>query len=393
MTVLLLLLFLGGISFFIPQKRIKIYFVFSAIAISLMFLFYEPSPLDDLHRYYDLFDTVKHLSLSEYIDGNYGTQDWLINHMLNDYRQNSFLFMHIMFVISRTGIKELMPVFFSLITYIPLFMLVYDVCKDNKYSKTTMCFCFILILAGIDFRFASCLRNLSSYSIFAYTLYLDTVKKTKWYWCIIGYVAACGIHMACLPLIMLRLVAIIISGRLKWPVAACLLFTRRLALLFASLANTFLGGNSFISSFANKIENYFLGRTEYNNNGAIFFCAAILVLVIIYIAVKKDRSIPKEYKKYDAVYLYSAALTIGCIGQYDILLRNCQLLVMLSIPFVSHFINSRLIFAVDDIKFVSPQRKLCRDMLVCCCFVGLVLASFLFYTLFSYIPIDKCFGN
>ena len=391
MTVLLLLFILGSISFFIPYKNIKIFFVLAAIILSGLFFFYAPPVSDDLYRYYQLFDTIEHLSLRAYFDGEYGTQDWLINYMLNDYKGSALIFSSVMFVVSRTGIKEILPFVFSLITYIPLFMLVYEVCTDNKYSKRTMCLCFVLLLSCIDFRFVSCLRNLSAYSIFVYTLYKDTVKKSKPLICIIGYLVACGIHLACVPLVIMRFLAIAVTGRFKWGIVVALLFIRRLALLIASLLNIFFGGNFLISQLVKKIQIYFVERTSYNSNGALFFCAVIIIVAFIYFALKKDRVIPKVYKKYEAVYLYSAAFTVGCIGQYDILMRNCELVVILAIPFVLHFINGRFVLESGNIRIISSYQKLYRDVIICVCFVGLVLISFLFYTLFSYIPMDVYF--
>lgn len=391
MTVLLLLFILGSISFLIPYKNMKGFFVLSGVILSGLFFFYDPPVSDDLYRYYQLFDTVKQLSLSEYLGADYGTQDWLINHMLNDYKGTALIFSSVLFAVSRIGIRELMPVVFSLISYIPLFMLVHEVCIDNKYSKRTMCLCFVLILACVDFRFVSCLRNMSAYSIFVYTLYKDTVKKSRPLVCLIGYFVACGIHLTCFPLVFMRLLAVAVAGRFKWAIIVVLLFTRRLALLMASLTNTLFGDIFLMSKLAEKVEVYFVKRTNYNRNGAIFFCAAIIVVALIYFALKKDRVIPKAYKKYEAVFLYSVGFTVGCIGQYDILTRNCKLVIVLAVPFVSCFLDGRFALERGNIRIISSHQKLHRDVVVCACFAGLVLASFLFYTLFSYMPVDVCF--
>jgi len=390
--VLILLIAIGGTSFFIPYKNLKAYFVLSAIILSAAFFFYDPPVTEDLYRYYQLFDNVKALSLKKYLAQEYNTQDWLINHMLNDYKESAWFFSATLFVLSRTGIREIMPFVFSLLTYIPMFMLVYHVCKDNKFSKLTACLCFVMILACIDFRLVSCLRNLSAYSIFAYTLYEDAIKKRKKIWCVFMYFIACGLHMSCLPLVLMRILAAFLKGRIKWVVVTALLFSEGLALLFATLIKSFLSGNILFVMLAEKIEIYLLERTDYNVNGAIFFCASLFVIALIYITVKREKIIPAIYQKYESAYLFIGAYTVGCIGQYDILFRNCELMAILLVPFIARFINRRMVLGYNGISVVAPQDKIRRDVVVAFCFIGLIVMSFIFYTLFSYIPMGNYLG-
>lgn len=390
MIVLFVLLVVGGLSFLCPYKYIKLFFVFSGLIISGIFLFYTPPVTDDLYRYYQLFDTVEHLSFNEYLSGAYGTDDWLINYMLNDYKSNAFVFSAILFGVSRIGIREIMPFLFAMLTYIPLFMLVYEICDDRKCTKGTMCLCFLMILTGIDVRFVSCLRNLSAYSIFAYTLYKDTVKKDNRIKCLLLYVVSCGLHLSCLPLILFRLLSIVINGRLKWVIVAILLFTKRLASLMVYLLGEFFSGNSYIMRLSEKIELYFIGRTNYNTNGAIFFIGTLVVVVLVYYAAKKDKIISTQYIKYGCVYQYIAAFTIGCVSQYDVLMRNCGLMIMLTIPFAAAFFRDRFYLTTNDCRFCLKQHKMQRDIVVAGGFFALLLMSIVFYTLFSYIPMDKC---
>lgn len=389
MVIILLLFTLGVTSFFVPQKYMKWYFVLSGIVLSSLLFFYVPPVEDDLSRYYQMFDVAKKLSIGEYFGADYGTDDWLMNHMFNDYAKSTPVFFVMLFLISRAPIREMLPVVFSLITYIPLFMLVYEVSADNKYSKRTMCFCFIMILTCIDFRFVSCLRNLSAYSIFAYTLYKDTMRKSKPISCLIGYLIACGIHLSCVPLLFLRLIAILISGKLKWAVVTFLLLVKKLSQLIAPIFGNLFGNITLVAKLIEKIEIYFVDRTNYNVHGALFFCGAIMAVLLVYFASRSDKIALKTYKSYDTAFLYIAAFTVGCVGQYDILTRNTKLLVMLIIPFASGYVDG--IVNENAVKIPFSQRRICRDKVVLGGLILLVTVSFLFYSLYSYLPISDCF--
>ncbi len=392
MLVFLILLTIGTVSFAIPRRYMKGYFILSAVVISALFFFYIPPESDDLFRYYSLFDLVEHINFSEYFHGKYGTDNWLWNYMLNDYKANAGTFSFLLFFVSRTGIKQLLTFTCSMLTYLPLFMLVWEICSKEKKSKSTLCMCFIIILACIDFRFVSCLRNLSAYALFTYVLYQDLVMKKKTLWCFIVYFILCRLHMACVVMLAMRVVVLLFNNRFRWIIVGVLTLTQSLSGLMVFILNTFFFQVPLLQKLSEKIKVYFILRTGYNVKGSLFFIGSIGMVILLYLFVKKSGIISEKYKKYETIFLYMTAFTVGSIGQYDVLMRNCELIVMMGLPFIAIWFNEKLVVQDRSIKLVSLNRaeeiQSVIAMLAC---VGLIALSVIFYTLFSYLPMDSGF--
>lgn len=388
MFVVTLLIFFGAFSFVIPQKDIKKYFIISSILISCLFFFYTPPETDDLYRYYNLFNIVKGLSAKELIHLQFNVSDWLYNYLLTDYLQNSRSFMVIMFILSRIGVKELLPVFFSLLTYIPLICVICDVGERNNYSKQAMCICFNILLACVDVRFLTALRNMSAYSCFVALLYWDLVRNKKKPLCFIGYLILCELHMSCVVLLGIRLVLLITKKRFRYIISLVMISLFVFTEQIASIIMSYLGSFPFMTRLAKRMLDYNIGRTNYNFNGAIFFVGSILVCLVCYLLIKNRESISKDYELYGCAFLYLLAYTIGSIKQYDVLTRNCQLIVMLLIPFMMTFANDIII--QGGVISIEQQENVIgsNNEVIFALVVALVLFSYIFYGLFSYTPLQ-----
>ena len=388
MVIVALLILLGAFSFAIPQKDIKKYFIISSILISCIFFFYTPPETDDLYRYYNLFDIVKELSAKELIHSQFNVSDWLYNYLLTDYLQNSKSFMVIMFILSRIGVKELLPVFFSLLTYIPLICVICDIGERNNYSKQAMCICFTILLACIDVRFLTALRNMSAYSCFVALLYWDLVRNKKKLLCFIGYLILCELHMSCVVLLGIRLVLLITKKRFRYIILLVMLSLFAFTEQIASIIKSYFGSVPFMTRLAKRMLDYNIGRTNYNFNGAIFFVGSIIVCLVCYLLIKNRDSISKEYELYGCVFLYFLTYTIGSIKQYDVLTRNCQLIAMMVIPFMMTFANDIRIKS-GVISIGLQEKKIgSNNQVIFALIVVLVFFSYIFYGLFSYTPLQ-----
>ena len=389
MIVVAYLLVLGLIGYAVPRKQIKGYFILCSLLISFMFAFYNPPQTDDLYRYYGLFDIVKGMPLNEYIHSRFNTSDWLYNYLLNDYMQNSRTFMAILFVVSRIGIKEVLPILFALLTYIPLIKLICEVADDNEYSKQALCMMFVIILACVDVRFLTALRNMSAYAWFTYLLYVDLVKNRKRILCFVGYILLCELHMSCVVLLAIRLIILITNKRFRFLIMVGMIsvfvFTEQLA----SLITTYFGGISFLSRLAKRMIDYNIGRTNYNFNGAIFFVGSLLVCLVCYLLARNRAEIKQKYELYGRMFIYVFAYTVGSIRQYDVLTRNCQLMVMLCIPFLMIIANDIHIQGGRVSISVGTNIESANNTLLFFLIVALVVFSFTFYGLFSYMPMQS----
>lgn len=389
MIIVAFLFLIGTLGLFISRKNLKTYQVIACFLISSVYFFYTPPQADDLFRYYNLFDIVKGLSLSQLLRSQFTVSDWLYNYLLTDYMRNSKTFMAILFVLSRTGIKQLLPVFFSLLTYIPLVLVISDIGKTQRYSRESMCICFGVMLACIDLRFLSALRNMAAYSVFVSLLYVDLVKEKKRFLCFVGYILMCELHMSCVLLLGIRFVVMITNKRFQYVIVAIMLslfiFTKQIA----DIINTFFGSIGFLSRLAQRMVDYNIGRTNYNVNGALFFMGSILVCIVFYMLTKDKRKVKANYQLYGKVYVFFCAYTVGSILQYDVLTRSCQLIAMMCLPYIMAFADDITINCYSITVSEGENRKIWGNQMLFILLLLLIVFSYAFYGAFSYVPLQK----
>ena len=389
MIIVAFLFLIGTLGLFISRKNLKTYQVIACFLISSVYFFYTPPQADDLFRYYNLFDIVKGLSLSQLLRSQFTVSDWLYNYLLTDYMRNSKTFMAILFVLSRTGIKQLLPVFFSLLTYIPLVLVISDIGKTQRYSRESMCICFGVMLACIDLRFLSMLRNMAAYSVFVSLLYVDLVKEKKRFLCFIGYIVMCELHMSCVLLLAIRLVVMIANKRFQYIIILIMLSLFIFTEQIADIINAFFGNIGFLSRLAQRMIDYNIGRTSYNTHGAIFFVGSIFVCIIFYLLIKDRKRVKTRYQLYGKVYVYFCAYTAGSILQYDVLTRSCQLIAMMCLPYIMAFANDITINCYSITVSEGENRRICDNQVLFILLLFLIAFSYAFYGMFSYVPLQR----
>ena len=355
----------------------------------MLLAFYVPPETDDLYRYYQLFDISKELSAKDFWSSQFGVTDELYNYLLNDYMKNSKVFMVILFILSRSGIKQLLPVTFALLAYIPIILVVCDIGKENNYSKQAMCICFNIILACVDVRFLTLLRNMSAYAMFSGLLYCDLIKNKNRIFCFIGYLLLCELHMSCVVLLGIRLILLITNKHFRFVIIATMIsvfaFTRQLA----TILTTYFSGIPYLTRLAQRMLDYNIGRTNYNYHGAIFFVGSLFVCLVCYLLIKNRESVKKSLELYSRMYIYLFAYTIGSIAQYDILTRNCELVVILTLPYMMSIANDIHINRTAVYIHNNDNSSAAYNVGLACLLLALVVFSYTFYGAFSYIPLQQ----
>ena len=182
-------------------------------------------------------------------------------------------------------------------------------------------------------------------------------------------------------------------GRSKWLIVLALSCTQMLSSFLSYFINSTFSSVSLFLRLAEKIEDYFVKRTNYNVKGSLFFIGSIFVVLLIYLSTKKLlKQMNNKHEKYETFFLYMVAFTVGCMGQYDVLMRNCELVVMLGLPYIAKCLSKMLIVRSGSIRLVSYNGKgELQSVITMVAFVGLIVLSFMFYTLFSYLPMDQGF--
>ena len=393
MIVIILFLCLGTLSFFIPKSLEKKYFLASCFVASTMLACYTPPETDDLFRYYQLFDIAKNLTAKDFWSYNFHTSDWLLNYLLTDYLNNSKMFAAILFLLSRIGIKQLLPFVFSILTYIPVILLLFQACEDQNASKRDMCICFFVALACIDLRFITALRNMAAYAWFCYILYLDLVKKRNTILCFVGYLLLCELHMSCIALLFIRAIVLIFNKHMRVLIVVALVSLFSLSKQISYVLATFFNWIPYMERLSQRIIDYNIKRTSYNTHGAIFFIGSLLACLGIYVLQKRKGNHVSKTLLYDLCFEYVFAYTIGSVRQYDVLTRSCPLIAIMCFPYIISLLKKNNLSKAGIIIYISNSGKasISSELISLCRLVGVIVFSFIFYTLCSYTPMQKGF--
>lgn len=395
MLIGLSILFFTSFGFLLSSKNQKKYYLAIAIAFALLFALYNPPITDDLYRYYNMFDIIKDKSISDCIHLNFDISDWYLDYAIKDMMQNTRVFMLIMLILSRTGIKQLLPIFCCLCTYIPLICLVDKIGKKGEYNNIATNIGYVIIFCTVDYRFISCLRNLMAYAIFCLILYLDfhednKIKRAIYFFI---YFILCELHMSCAVLLVLRITVLIFNDRFKMLISSALLLLNVAINIIIGLMETYLSFIPYVARLAKRASDYYLGRTNYNFNGAIFFVTCIFAVIFV-ILFGESRNKDNEEQAINAggglqktYAMYIICFTLGSITQYDVLVRNTSLISMLSIPFIMLFYNNCVRREGTRTHLKTAKNR----VLVFTASMILVYGSLLFYTLFSYMPMQNGF--
>lgn len=374
------------------NKNRGIFYFFATALLSSLYLFYNPESGYDLHRYYDIMEIVSRNTFSDLFGLKIIVDDWYYNYAIKDFANNSQVFMLVVFICSRVAFREILPFVFSFLTYTLLFLFIKKIGKKEGLSHSSIAILTIVILACIDFRFISMLRNISAYAIFVYFTYIDLVEKKKRPLCFVMYIIACMIHSSCVVLLGIRVLVFLSKKYMTKYIAALLVMISGFLNLIIYILRTFFPGIEYLQRIATKISDYYIRRTNYNYKGAMFFIICIVICCLIYLFVHRKKIVSNEYNLYDEFSIYVTAFTVGSIYQYDILLRNCELLVMIHIVYIALFLKEYVRIDGLKIRVINEKANWISSRMVLFLVSMLVSMSFMFYFLFSYIPMDSGFS-
>ncbi|WP_294782891.1 hypothetical protein [uncultured Eubacterium sp.] len=352
------------------------------IILSCLYLGFVPPRDFDLYRHFELFNTIKKMSFKELFFSDYKGN----SAQMADYIDSAKGYLFYLFAISRLKIKELLPVVTGIITYGLLFNRIKNIARDFVMPNYCMALGISIVLIFIDFRDISCIRNILAYVIFAFAIYQDLVKKKRQVFCFIIYILLCTFHMACLILLAIRLLLLLSNKYLKGLATILLIGIFPMGEVIMNFVGKF-SGSAYLSRLAYKIHVYRFGRTEYNWHGAIMFFLILAVFFVGFLYVQKNiREI--RIKNYSTFCIYVIAFTLGASSQYDILLRNIELIVILLLPHMMLFVQKFVDFKNGHllIKCNSLGGNVYFIVFMICS-----LATLVFYSWIAYIPMNQYF--
>lgn len=389
MIVFSTLMIFGCFGFFIPKEYLKRYMLISAICISSLYFFFIPPVYYDLSRHYELLHILRKLDLKSVL---FGTEE-LSNQLLNEYKDLSKVYLVYAYVISQFGIDSLLPAITGVIIYSVVSKIIVMTAEDSGQTieDWKISFCFFFLLMMTDFRTISGIRNMLSYALFSYVLYMDLVKNASKIWCFIAYFLIANIHSSVYVLIVIRLLSstnIIFS---KW-INMVVLF---LSYSFLDTITQLLSKMTAIPMVQSLLAKILLygdgGGSQYIYRRAAIRLFQMIVYLSVSLYVKKNMYLQKKYSQYYVFYIYVILFTFGAIRQYDFFVRNNVLLYFMFFPFLLSFLKNAVgsypheLIASDHATMGIGV--VCNYMLICIA----VFLSMIFYYLEYYTSMDSCF--
>ncbi len=388
MVVFTVLMIFGFISFGIPKRYMQLYMVISSVCISSLYFFYDP-PVSDLYRHYETLHIIRECDLFTIL---FKDTD-LNNTLLAQYSDGSKLYLVYAYLISQFRCDELLPVITGIIIYCMvskvIIMAVEDLGQDIEDWKIG--FCYFFLLAMMDFRTISGIRNMLAFSLCAYVLYIDLVRNANKFVCFIAYFLIANIHSSIVVLIFLRLLVMLnkVVPKVITIGIATLTFT------FIDVVSSFLmryKNIPFLMELARKINSYgHGGGSSYILVRGIIRLVLTIFYYFIYLYARRNSDTFEKYGKYGDFYVLVIFFTLGAIRQYDLFVRNNILLYYMIFPFLLFFLKNNVCSTPFQLYIPEHSKYGLCEFMVYVMIVGCIALSLVMYFLWYYTPMDSRF--
>ena len=337
MIVWFSVIFWGCLGFVIPRKYMRIYMILAAVGLSSLYFFFQPPVRYDLYRHYEMMHLIRKYDLWTVMSGALNNK----NRVLESIQQGSPVYLFYTYLISRLQIDQLLPVLTGIVIYVStssiILMAADDI--DENIADWKISFCFFFLLAMLDFRTISGLRNMTSYALFAYVLYKDLVRKANKPLCFIAYLVIANIHTSIYILIFIRL--LIVLNRLIPKVV--LVIGLLAAYSSVDLILHYLERYAYIPMIQALIIKMYIygfgGGSRYIiYKGVLRFIFMVIYLLLYLYCRKKIPQTERFYKYGDFILLFSM-YAFGAVRQYDIFVRSNVFLYFAILPFLLLFLH------------------------------------------------------
>ena len=303
------------------KKQIKIILIIYVTLLAIISFCFKP--ITDL----DLVRLQKSL-ISVYKPMRFDT---LINNILNsnllDFSKEIYFF-----IISKTGMLNLLQTFASIIFYSIIFYIIYDIAIKMKNSKYIIIMSIIFVmLNGQYIELISGIRTMIGFSILLLALYQDFYKKSKIIYLVPLYTISIGFHTSILPLVLIRIIILII-GKSKNIISKFIKITIGVILLYYII----FYNNYIFLKVVDRGKLYLNNKIylQYWEYIASFFRIA-LVSYIYYISINKN----KKYTNvnYNKLFYFIILLPIVFYYEYSIVHRYSIFLSIYIIPLLCNY--------------------------------------------------------
>lgn len=308
------------------SKNQKIYALMLSISVGLLVYQLLPDTSLDLYRYYQIMDVYKEYSIVEFLEQFLQGSEPLAKFYI--------------YLISKTGRFNLLPMITSIISYNIIFYIFFDYIKDKKISVLERLLLILFILSTFIVVYLIGIRFVLARLVFFLALYLDLYKRKKAL-PIFLYFISLLLHSGIIICIICRLFLLFTRG--------CLRIKEIILIFFLAFSSSFvlsffgiLSNIPILSTLSQQLVNY--SATGYADGQILyilqFFSMIVIGLFIIYLYLHKDTK-----DKSENIFInFNLLILIFSIINYRIPTYIARLLLILlsSVPILFiYYINKK----------------------------------------------------
>lgn len=303
------------------QKSINRILTFTLIAVCVMAFFYIPGESADLYQWRELY--------KRYWEGMSFSRFWT-----GPLRETNIPLAYlIIFVCETTGIEGLLPTVAAFGYFYCAFRVIGSSRKVSMGSTSAISTSFLFFMSAGSFLVViSSMRSFVSFALLAYCIYTETVEKRFFVRNIPLYVFAVLLHLATIPIILLRILCyvIMIFIKKKFNVVTLVIVS------VASVVGAFFGSRFITDSFEKA--NSYLTTDKYSNMWE-YIVAFLLLVVMIFVIVMYYRTRTKEqallFDEITVFLILSIALSLIFVYEYSIFHRFIIFSLIIAVPTVT----------------------------------------------------------
>ncbi len=318
----------------IPRKHIKWLFLALVLALSVMAFNVVPMETDDLARYYNILERLRH--------GGWDTLQSMIENGENDW-DSLPMCGYYFYIASRFDNNGMLPAMTIFLAYGSMFLVLWRAAEKFNVGKWYLFLSAFLILSTYWFYdICSGIRNGLVYTLFCAYAYFDLVEKKYRIACWVGYALSLLMHSsAIIPLFIVLLLVFTKRFNSSMVSSAMIAVTVLSGFVIPILGD--ITGIEYLQIISDKAEremNRFglVTDTNYLVNISVFLVAALLAFYG-YSTIKKMSNADEKYgdmSVYNRLFQYILFFMAGSIFTPMIFLRMARWIIpaILSVVFM-----------------------------------------------------------
>lgn len=292
-------------------KKRKLFILMITLLLSILAFFYNPiraynnGNYTDLYRFFVTMDAYRLVPFNNNVS------------LLQEYN-NIPVMKVLIFIISRTGINNLLPFISCFLVYGIMGFIIYKISKKYDISPKVMGSSFFIFICLFNYTMViSNIRMPIGLSILFLTFYYDIFVKGKRSFYYLGYLLCCLIHPVFYIFVFLRILLLFVNKFtnkiIYFMILICSMFMGHLINILSKFTNLY-----FFEYIYSKLDLYFNIWNGNNYSFLVVFPAVLNLIVLCYFLFLSKKYIKKDSseKKFYNLSLIFLLFTIGSYSNY-----------------------------------------------------------------------------